>query len=84
LKGAGVIIGGTLLSVLVATWLRRQGIDRTYWTVLLNSGWLVSFVVSQHYSTLKGWPARAQAIFIGGLSTVIVLISLGGIWISGR
>jgi hypothetical protein len=27
LKGAGVVLGGTLLSVLVATWMRRQTID---------------------------------------------------------
>ena len=30
LKGAGVILGGTVLSVLVATWMRQQSVDPVY------------------------------------------------------
>jgi len=84
LKGAGVILGGTLLSVLVATWMRRQAVEPAYTEALLNNGWLVCFVISMRYTTLKGWPGRRQAIFIGVLSTVIVLLALGSAWASSR
>ena len=84
LKGAGVILGGTLLSVLVATWMRRQAVDSTYTQALMANGWLVSTVVSLRYTTLKGWPGRTQAIFIGGLSTLVVLLAFGGAWLSSR
>ena len=33
---------------------------------------------------MKGWPARTQAIFIGVLSTLVVLLTLGGVWINSR
>ena len=82
LKGAGVIIGGTILSVLVASWMRRQSVDPAYAQALMANGWLVSFVVSMHYTTLKGWPARAQAVFIGGISTLVVFLTSGGAWLS--
>ena len=84
LKGAGVILGGTLLSVLVATWMRRQSADPVYTQALLNNGWLVSFVVSMPYTTLKGWPGRTQAIFIGVLLLLLTLLGLGGAWINSR
>ena len=77
LKGAGVILSGTVLSVLVATWMRRQSVDPVYTQALMANGWLLSFVVSMRYTTLKGWPGRTQAIFIGVLSMLIVLLTLG-------
>ena len=84
LKGAGVILGGTVLSVLVATWMHRQSVDPVYTQALMANGWLVSFVVSMRYTTLKGWPGRTQAIFIGVLSMLVVLLTLGGAWINSR
>ena len=84
LKGAAVVLGGTLLSVLVATWMRRQSVDPVYTQALLNNGWLVSFVVSMPYTTLKGWPGRTQAIFIGVLVILLTLLALGGTWINSR
>ena len=50
----------------------------------MANGWLVSFVVSMRYTTLKGWPGRTQAIFIGVLSMLVVLLALGGAWINSR
>ena len=84
LKGAGVVLGGTTLSVLVATWLRRQSVDPVYTQALMTNGWLLAFIASMPYTTLKGWPGRTQAIFMGVLSAVIVLIALGAGWLSGR
>ena len=77
LKGAGVILGGTLLSVLVATWMRRQSVDPVYTQALLNNGWLFACVVSMRYTTLKGWNGWTQAIFIGVLLMLLTLLALG-------
>ncbi|HEU4694383.1 MAG TPA: hypothetical protein VFS23_38710 [Vicinamibacterales bacterium] len=82
LKGAGVMLGGTLLSVLVARWMQRQSVDPVYTQTLMSSGWLIAFVVSMPYTTLKGWPGRTQAIFISALLMLVVFLALGGAWIS--
>ena len=82
LKGAGVVLGGTVLSVTVATWMRRQSVDPIYTQGLMANGWLLSFVVSMRYTTLKGWPGRTQAIFISVLSMLVVCLTLGGAWIN--
>jgi len=80
LKGAGVVLGGTLLSVLVAAWMRQQAFKPADTQLLMNNGWLVSLLVSMRYTTLKGWPGRTQAIFIGVPLVLIVLIA----WINSR
>ena len=84
LKGVGVILGGTLLSVLVATWMRRQAVEPAYTQALIYNGWLLSFVVSMRYGSLKGWPGRTQAIFISVLLALIFLIAFGAAWINSR
>jgi hypothetical protein len=76
-KGAGMVLGGTVLSVLVATWMRRQSVGPVYAQALMANGWLISFVVSMRYTTLKGWPGRTQAIFISVLLMLIALLTLG-------
>lgn len=83
-KGAGVILAGTALSVLVATWMQRESVDPVYTQTLMSSGWLIAYVVSMPYTTLKGWPGRAQAIFIGVLLLVVVSLVFGGVWINSR
>lgn len=83
-KGAGVILGGTALSVLAASWLQRQSVDPLYPQTLMSSGWLIAFVFSMPFTTLKGWPGRTQAIFIGLLLAVLVLLLFGGTWINAR
>jgi hypothetical protein len=82
LKGAGIILGGTLLSVIVATWMRRHSFDPVYTDVLMTNGWLFSFVVSMPYTTLKGWPGRTQAIFVSVLLMLVAMLTLGGTWIN--
>jgi hypothetical protein len=84
LKGAGIILGGTLLSVVVATWMHRRSFDRVYTDALMTNGWLFSFIVSMPYTTLKGWPRRTQAVFICVLLMVVGSLTLGGTWINSR
>lgn len=81
LKGAGVVLGGTLLSVVLAGWMERQGGDPMYARALTANGWLLSFVFSMRWTTLKGWPGRTQAIFIGVLSVLVVLLALGSAFV---
>jgi hypothetical protein len=83
-KGAGVILAGTALSVLVARWMQRQSVDPVYTQTLMSSGWLIAFVVAMPYTTLKGWPGRTQAIFIAVLLMMVVSLVLGGAWINSR
>jgi hypothetical protein len=83
-KGAGVILGGTLLSVLIAGWLQRLPVDPVYPRTLMSSGWLIAFVLSLPFTTLKGWPARTQTIFIGVLLTTVLALVFGGTWINSR
>ena len=84
LKGAGVVVGGTLLSVLVATWMKGQSVEPAYTQALMANGWLVSVVVSMPYTALKGWPGRTQAVFTGVLLTLLVSLAFGSAWISSR
>jgi hypothetical protein len=83
-KGAGVILAGTALSVLVARWMQRHSVDAVYTQTLMSSGWLIAFVVAMPYTTLKGWPGRTQAIFIAVLLMMVVSLVLGGAWINSR
>jgi hypothetical protein len=82
LKGASITLGGTLLSVVVATWMRRHSVDPVYTEALMINGWLFSFIFSMRYTTLKGWPARTQAIFISVLLMLVAMLTLGGTWIN--
>ena len=80
--GAAVIIGGTILAVVVATWLRRRSIAPVFAETLMTGGWLIAFVASMPYTALKGWPARTQAVFMALLMTVVGTLMIGGIWIN--
>ena len=47
-----------------------------YFESLLAMGWLVPFLFSQHYTYLKGRPARVQAVLIGGPAVIVIAIAL--------
>jgi hypothetical protein len=81
-KGAAVTIGGTILAVVVATWLQRRSIAPVFAETLMTGGWLIAFVASMPYTALKGWPARTQAVFMAVLMTVVGTLMFGGIWIN--
>jgi hypothetical protein len=79
-KAAAIVIGGSLLAALAYVWATpRYGKD-PYLESLFLVSWLVFFVVSQHYTTLKGRPALVQALLIGGQALVVVAIALAAGW----
>jgi hypothetical protein len=80
LKAAAVTIGGTLAIVAALTVAMRLYGKNPYFESLLAMGWLVPFLVSQHYTYLKGRPASVQAVLIGGPSVIVLAIALGSAW----
>ena len=82
LKAAAVTIGGTLALVAVLTGAIKLYGKNSYFESLLAMGWLVLFIVSQHYTYLKGHPARVQAVLIGGPAVIVIAIALGSAWIN--
>ena len=82
LKAAVIVIGGSLLAALAYVWATaRHGRD-PYLESLFFVSWLVFFVFSQHYTTLKGRPALVQAVLIGGQAAVVTAIALAAAWIN--
>ena len=66
----------------IYTWgVARYGKD-PYLESLFFVSWLVFFVVSQHYTTLKGRPALVQVVLIGGQAAVVIAIALAAAWIN--
>ena len=80
LKAAAVIIGGTLATVLVVSLLPREPGGNSYRMAVLSNSWLIFVIISMRYTTLKGWPGRAQAVFMGVLISAIVAITLAASW----
>jgi hypothetical protein len=82
LKAAAVVIGGSLFTALAYLWATaRYGRD-PYLESLFFMSWLVFFIFSQHYTTLKGRRAVVQAVVIGGQTVVILAIALAAAWIN--
>ena len=50
----------------------------------VKGAWLIAFIVSMPYTTLKGWPGRTQAIFIAVVLMIVVSLLFGGAWINSR
>ena len=84
LKAAAVTIGGTLALVGVLTGAIKLYGKNPYFESLLAMGWLVPFLFSQHYTYLKGRPARVQAVLIGGPAVIVIAIALGNAWINNN
>jgi hypothetical protein len=82
LKAAAVTIGGTLALVAILTWATRLYGKNAYFESLLAMGWLVPFLFSQHYTYLKGRPARVQTVLIAGPAVIVIAIALGNAWIN--
>ena len=75
-KAAAVTIGGTLAIVALTTAAMKLYGKNPYLESLMLMGWLVPFIVSQHFTYLKGYPARVQAVLIGGPTVIILAIAL--------
>ena len=84
LKAAAVTIGGTLALVGFVTGATKLYGKNPYFESLLTMGWLVPFLFSQRYTSLKGRPARVQAVLIGGPAVIVIAIALGNAWINNN
>jgi hypothetical protein len=84
LKAAAVTIGGTLALVVAMTVAMARYGKNPYFDSLLVMGWLVPFLISQHYTTYKGRPARVQAVLIGGPALIVIVIALAAAWINNN
>jgi hypothetical protein len=83
-KAAAVTLGGTLALALAATWgMWRYG-KGPYLEALLSIGWLVPFLFSQRYTSLKGRPGRVQAVLIGGPVAIVIAIALSAAWLNSN
>jgi hypothetical protein len=81
-KSAAVSLGGTLL--LTAIWMTlhiRLG-DRTYVDAFSAMAFLVPYLFSMRYTSLKGRSPRTQSIFIGGMILMLTLILGTAGWIA--
>ena len=81
LKGAAVILGGSFGALIVTYLLRQQPGEHPYRMALLSNAWLFLFVISMRYWLVKGWSTRAQAVFIGGLLSVLVGMTMLAGWL---
>ena len=81
LKSAGVIIGGSLVTALVASWMRRVPGGNSYRMAAVANSWLIPFIISMRYWSLKGWPGRTQAVFMGVLISAIIALTLLAGWL---
>jgi len=83
-KSVAVMLGGTLL--LTALWMAmriRLG-DRTYVDAFSAMAFLVPYLFSMRYTSLKGRSLRTQSIFIGGMILVLTLILATAGWIASK
>lgn len=83
-KSAAVSIGGTLF--LTAIWMTlhvRLG-DRNYIDAFSAMAFLVPYLFSLHYTSLKGRSLRTQSIFIGGMILLLTLILGSAGWIASK
>jgi hypothetical protein len=76
LKAAAITIVGSLVTALAYLWYTARYGNDPYFDALFPFSWLVFFVFSQHYTTLKGRPARVQAVLIGGQTAILMAIAL--------
>jgi hypothetical protein len=83
-KSAAVMLGGTL--VLTALWmtLHVRLADRTWTNAFLAMAFLVPYLLSMRYTTLKGRSPRTQAIFIGGTILILMLILGASGWLASK
>jgi hypothetical protein len=83
-KSVAVNLGGTLF--LTALWMLlpiRTG-DRNYVNAFSVMAFLVPYLFSLRYTSLKGRSLRTQSIFIGGMILMLTLILGTAGWLSSK
>ena len=83
-KSLAVNLGGTLFLTLIWMAVRVQYGRQTYVTAFSGLAFLVPYLFSLRYSSLKGRSAKTQAIFIGGMTLVLIAIFATAGFISSR
>jgi hypothetical protein len=83
-KSLAVTLGGTVVLTLVWMWANRRLADNLFIESFALMAYLIPVLVGLRYTSLKGRPARVQAIFIIGLSVILMAISLLGTWLGAR
>jgi hypothetical protein len=80
-KSTVVILGGTLALTPLWLWAQwRQ--ENAYVLALAPMAYLLPYLFSLHYTSLKGRSTRAQAILIGGLGVALAAFFVVVGWIS--
>jgi hypothetical protein len=83
-KSLTVTIGGTLFLTLVWMMLRIRFGERTYLDGFSALAFLVPYLFSLRYSSLKGRSLATQSVFIGGMTLVLIVILGTAAWIASR
>lgn len=81
-KSAAVTLGGTLFFTALWMALRLRLSERAYVDSFSAMAFLIPYLFSMHYTTLKGRSLRTQSIFIGGMILVLTLIFATAGWIA--
>jgi hypothetical protein len=83
-KSVAINLGGTL--VLTAIWmaLRVRLGDRTYLDAFIGMAFLIPYLFSMPYTSLKGRSLATQVIFIGGMILALTAIFGAAGWIASR
>ncbi len=83
-KSLVVTLGGTVVLTLFWIWANRRFAQNPYIDVLGLMAYSVPILVGLRYTSLKGRPSRVQAIFILGLSAILLAIALIAAWLNAR
>jgi hypothetical protein len=82
-RSAAVIIGGALGLTPLWLWAQwRQ--ENVYVLALAPMAYLFPYLVSLHYTSLKGRSARTQIVLIGGLGVALAAFFVVVGWISTK
>lgn len=65
-------------------WANRRFAENPYIDSLALVPYFIPILVGLRYTSLKGRPARVQAIFILGLSAILMAMSLIAEWLGAR
>jgi hypothetical protein len=84
LKSAAMNIGGTLILVLPWLWAVRQYHGNGYVMVLAPMTYILPFLLSLRYTSLRGRSGRTQAVFVTGLGTLLAAFLLVVAWIGAK
>lgn len=80
-KAAVITVGGTIALMIPFLLVSARYGRSPYFLSLVSVSWLVPYVVSQHYTTLKGRPWVVQSVLIGGQAVFIIGVALAAAWV---